>query len=109
MCHGQIRQRFRSPLPAGHANVRAGEAGFSHAAPRCKASRQQDPQPLRTQPCKWVCVGQRLSAEEDPSNRLGSCLGMSWLWDQQDVIIYECSLGQQKLLCFRPKWNEVFG
>lgn len=55
------------------------------------------------------CMGWRRSAEEDPSKRLGSHPGMSWLWGQWDVIICECSLGQQKLLCFRPKWNEVFG
>lgn len=61
---------------------------------------QGDPQPLHTA-MGWVCMAR--------GNQLGSCSGTSWLWDQQDIIIYECLSGQHKLLCIKPKRSEGLG
>lgn len=58
---------------------------------------------------RWVCIVHRQSSEKDLSDRPGSCVETSWLWEQQDVIIYERPAGQQEVLWFRPKCNAVFG
>lgn len=80
------------PLPRGPSRV--GRAGtFCHA---CKDRGTPSPS---TRP--WGCV--------DRGDQLGSCLGTSWLWDQQDIIIYECLSGQHKLLSIKPKRSEGLG
>lgn len=94
--------------PPRRARQRTGRGGGF--LPRCSPLQGQraagSPAPPHTAMQVGACGPGAISREG--LDRLGSCLGTSWLWDQQDVIIYEHSLGQQKLLCFRPKWNEVF-
>lgn len=47
----------------------------------------------------WLCMARR--------DQLGSCLGTSWPWDQQDISVYECLSGQHELLFIKPKRSEV--